>query len=68
MSKAKDDNNAGLQDAWTTGHAAAVASPNQAGIEMHADKLAVTNDYRKIAGQPTMRVTVIEDCPEIPCA
>lgn len=68
MTKAKDDNKAGLQDAWTTGHAAAVTSPDQAGIEAHADKLAATNGYTEIAGQPTMRVTVIEDCPEIPCA
>lgn len=68
MTKAKDNKSAGLQDAWTTGHAAAVTNPNQAGIEAHADKLAVTNGYTKIAGQPTMRVTVVEDCPEIPCA
>ena len=52
----------------TNDHAAAVTCPNQAGIEAYADKLAVTDGYSKIAGQPTMRVTVIEDCPEIPCA
>jgi hypothetical protein len=52
MTTTKDDNDAGLPDAWTTGHAAALTSPNQAGIEVHADKLAVTNGYSKIAGQP----------------
>lgn len=68
MTKTKDDNDACLLNAWTTGHAAAVTCPNQAGIEVHANKSAVTNGYSKIAGQPAMRVTVIEDCPEIPCA
>lgn len=43
-------------------------SATQAGIEVHADKLAVTDSYSEIAGQPAMRVTVIENCPEIPCA
>jgi hypothetical protein len=36
--------------------------------EVHPDKFAVTEGYSKCAGQPTLRVTVIEDCPEIPCA
>lgn len=67
MTKAKEDKSAGLQDAGTTSHAAAVISPNQAEIEAHEDKLALTNGYSKMAGQPTMRVTVVEDCPEIPC-
>jgi hypothetical protein len=50
MTKKNDDSSAPLQNTWTTGHAAAVTSPNQADLEVQS-----------------ARVTVIEDCPEIPC-
>jgi len=52
MTKPNGENNTGLQDAWTTGHAAAVTSLNQTESEVHADQLAATPRYSEVAGQP----------------
>lgn len=61
MTKTNDDNDACSQRAWMGDHAAGVASPNQAAVEVHADKLAVTQGYNKSVVHPVVRVTVAED-------
>lgn len=60
MTKTKDDGGAGLQNAWTTGHAAIAICVNQAGIdavvashaarirEVYADILAAARDFEAL--------------------
>lgn len=59
MTKTKDEGSAGLQSAWTTGHAAIATSVNQGGIEVHADRLRATSAFNKVAGQPFMFVSAM---------
>lgn len=44
MTKTNDDNDEGLQSVWTTGHAAAATSANQAGIEEAVKSFFDPND------------------------
>lgn len=61
MTKTTDEGGAGLQSAWTTGHAAIATSTNQAGIEVHTDKLRATGNFNKSAGQPFYFLPSVDD-------
>jgi type IV secretory pathway TraG/TraD family ATPase VirD4 len=54
MTKTNDENDTGLQSAWTTGHAAATASVNQAGVEEAVKSFFDPNDVdHKLIFAPT---------------
>jgi len=54
MTKTNDDNRTGLQSTWTTGHAAAATSVNQAGTDHTIKSFFDPNDVdHKVIFAPT---------------